>query len=166
MIIIEGADGTGKTTLANALAKKLNGMVLHAGFDRKWDIRQYHSAIITSAYFYENAGCPTIIDRWCVSEEVYGRVFRGGAAYDTAALMKDACIQYDPILVYCRNDNAAENHKKNMQEREEMFDDMSEVAKTFDEVLKSNKYGRWMVYDFTKNDLNKFVDIITCEYTR
>lgn len=166
MIILEGADGTGKTTLANAIAHKLNGMVLHAGFDKRWDIRQYHSAIITSAYFYENAGCPTIIDRWTVSEEVYGRVFRGGAAYDTAAMMKDACISYDPILIYCRNDNVVENHKKNKAEREEMFDDMTEVAKVYDEVLKSNKYGRWIVYDYTKNDMNKFVDMVTCEYTR
>lgn len=165
MIILEGPDGTGKTTLANALAKKLNGFVIHAGFDRKWDIRQFHSAVITSAYFIENSGCPVIIDRWAVSEAVYGRVFRGGEAYDTAALMRDACLSYEPILVYCRNDNAIENHLKNKAEREEMFDDMTDVVKTYDELLKSGKYGRWMVYDYTKRDINKFVEILANEYT-
>lgn len=165
MIILEGPDGTGKTTLANALAKKLNGMVIHAGFDRRWDIRQFHSAVITSAYFIENAGCPVILDRWAVSEAVYGRVFRGGEAYDTAALMRDACLSYNPTLVYCRNDNAVENHLKNKAEREEMYDDMTEVVKTYDELLKSGKYGRWMVYDFSKRDLNEMVDILANEYT-
>lgn len=165
MIILEGPDGTGKTTLAEALAKKLNGMVIHAGFDRKWDIRQFHSAIITSAYFIENAGCPVIIDRWAVSEAVYGRVFRGGEAYDTAALVKDACLSYDPIMIYCRNDNAVANHLRNKQVREEMFGDISEVVATYEQLLKSNKYGRWIVYDYDKNDINKFVEIIACEYS-
>lgn len=165
MIILEGPDGTGKTTLAEALAKKLNGLVIHAGFDRKWDIRQFHSAIITSAYFIENAGCPVIIDRWAVSEAVYGRVFRGGEAYNTQALVKDAALSYDPIFIYCRNDNVVENHKKNAAAREEMFEDMTEVAKLYDELLKSGNYGRWIVYDYTKRDMNKFVEMIACEYT-
>jgi thymidylate kinase len=166
MIILEGADGTGKTTLANALAKELNGMVLHAGFDKSWDIRQYHSAVITSAYFFENAGCPTIIDRWALSEQVYGTVFRGGPAYDVRAMLEMAQHEYDPIFIYCRNENAVENHKRNAEEREEMFDDISLVAKLYDSLLHSNKWGKWLVYDFNKYDLQDYVRAIAHEYHR
>lgn len=164
MIILEGADGTGKTTLANALAHALNGMVLHAGFDKQWDIRQYHAAIITSAYFYENAGCPTIIDRWALSEQVYGTVFRGGPAYDVNRMLEMAQNEYNPIFIYCRNDNVVENHQKNAAERPEMYDDMALVAKLYDNLLHSNKWGKWLVYDFNKYDLNSYVKAIVHEY--
>lgn len=166
MIILEGPDGTGKTTLANALAHKLNGMVMHAGFDKKWDIRQFHAAIITGAWFLENAGCPVIIDRWALSEQIYGTVFRGGPAYDVREMLRMAQDEYNPIFIYCRNEDSIENHKRNLQQREEMYDDMSEVAPLYDELLHSGKWGKWMVYDYTKYNLDTYVKAIEDEYYR
>ena len=65
--ILEGADGTGKTTLARKILDKTNGHYLHSTYDRYWDIQDYHQQIAESAIsldIYQDV----VIDRWALSE--------------------------------------------------------------------------------------------------
>lgn len=155
--IIEGPDGTGKSTLANEIAEQKKASVLHCSFDKSWDIKQHHVDMFRAAKLI-GQWMPVVLDRWSYSELVYGTVFRDKPSYDVKDfLFENEHDLLNAIWIYCRNDKAAENHKKNMQLREEMYDDMSEVAKTFDEFVKNDKDINWIEYDYTKVNMKDFV---------
>lgn len=155
--ILEGPDGTGKSTLAAEIAKQKDATVLHPYFNKKWDMQAYHTAFIQCAEQMNDNGIPVVLDRWTPSEEVYAKVFRSGAAYDTDAMID----YYYPLLpivwIYCRNDNAVENHLRNKAEREEMFDSMEKIVEEFDKYVENHQHLNWIVYDYDKVDMEEFV---------
>lgn len=161
--ILEGPDGTGKSTLANEIAKHTKASILHCSYNKDWDIKQHHIDIFKAAKLIVQ-WMPVVLDRWAYSELVYGTVFRNKPAYD----VKDYIFENEhdlasAVWIYCRNDEAAENHKKHMELRDEMYDDMSEVSKTFDEFIKADKDINWTEYDYTKVNIKDFVkEIIEC----
>ncbi len=154
---LEGPDGTGKSTLATEIAKQKNATVMHPYFNTKWNMLAYHSAFIHAAEEMNDAGINVVLDRWAPSEAVYGKVFRGGEGFDTESLVR----YYYPMLpitfIYCRNDNAVENHLRNREDRHEMFDDMSQVVSEFDLYVEAHEWMNWIVYDFDKVNMEDFV---------
>ena len=70
LVIIEGADKTGKTTLAKALAAKLGWKYEHFSAPGKDPAFEY-------ADFLLNLKRPTVCDRFYVGELVYGPLLRG-----------------------------------------------------------------------------------------
>jgi len=155
--ILEGPDGTGKTTLANEIAETKKTSVLHSYFDRSWDIKQHHKDMFAAAKL-ASQWRPVVLDRWAPSEFVYGTVFRGGPGYDVLGYLWEMEPELkDVVWIYCRNDNAVENHLKNIKFRNEMFSDMSSVVEVFDEFIKNDKDRKWIEYDFDKVDMVEFV---------
>ena len=163
LYILEGADGTGKSTLANALLEKTKGHLLHGSWHKDWDIAAYHTAMIAAAarlLEYQDV----IIDRWAVSENVYANAFRGGSKYfnadDFMEFTLAACGIKNVTFIYCENENVLENHKANSKIRKEMFDDMSPVVEEYNKYLEATKY-KWNIYDFNKVNMDDFVKEIT-----
>lgn len=79
MIIIEGADKTGKTALAQALASQLpEWKPAHFGVP-KGSVVEYHLDGI------EAVGSKSIVDRLHWSEYAYGLTYRGVCGYDEVA---------------------------------------------------------------------------------
>ena len=152
--VLEGPDGVGKSTLAAAIAKEVNGQVLHLTFNKRWPAEQYHRIFIQTAQALDDAGVSVILDRWAPSEEVYGNVFRDGPGFNTHGLIQ----KYGDgiIWIYCRNDNAVENHFKHVKTRNEMFDDMTKVVQEFDKYIQESGLD-WLMYDYNKVDMNEFV---------
>ena len=74
MIIIEGMDKTGKTTLAEALALRMRRQIAAFGVP-PIDVFEYHSTGV------ERAGRSAIIDRLHWSEYAYGKTYRAGCGY-------------------------------------------------------------------------------------
>jgi thymidylate kinase len=74
LIIIEGPDGAGKTTLAESLSEMLNARIVHFGTDKesKTLINKYTEIMLSSQN--ENL----IIDRLWISEMIYSKVMREG----------------------------------------------------------------------------------------
>lgn len=165
LFIVEGADGTGKSTLCNALLDATKGHLLHASYSDKWKIIDYHTMMYTTAFdllSYQSV----IFDRWAVSEQVYSNAFRHGSQYSADNFMMRLIggPQYgigitNVVFIYCSNDDVLENHKENVKSREEMFEDMSPVVKEYEKYLNETNIN-WLRYDFNKVDMNKFVEEI------
>jgi len=69
-IIIEGADKTGKTTLANAIVKKFGSKYVHFGKPTKYPATEY-------AEYALSTNGNVVLDRFYLGELVYGPLLRG-----------------------------------------------------------------------------------------
>ncbi len=153
--VIEGCDGTGKSTLADKLAAKTQGVVIHLTYKKDWDIHLYHLRTMEYAQALSAAGIDCILDRWALSEYIYGTVFREGASYDTEQAMHAFPVKW----IYCRNDRAVENHVQNAMVRDEMFDDVKEVFRLYEEYIQASDLD-WSVFDFDKVVTDDFVEVL------
>lgn len=157
--LLEGPDGVGKTTLAKEIASQKGAHIIHSSYNKYWDIKKYHEMIIKQALDFNEKGIPVVLDRWVVSEFVYGTVFRGGPSYDTSALLEKYIDKITPI--YCWNENAVENHLKNRQDRIEMFESMADIVKEFEDYINftSNNWLNipWVHYNYNQIDVKEFV---------
>lgn len=154
--VLEGPDGVGKTTLANEIAAQKKASVVHSYFDKSWDIKQHHIDMLKASKIISKWK-PVVLDRWAPSEFVYGTVFRGKPGYDVMGFLWEIEDELkDIVWIYCRNDNAVENHLKNAKERHEMYDSMKEVVTLFDEYIDGDDRD-WIVYDFDKVNMEQFV---------
>lgn len=158
IIILEGADGTGKTILANALQEETKGTIMHSNYREEVNMEQYNMTMINNAISLSNFGDTVIIDRWAPSEEVYGNVFRDGPTYSVDKLIDAIKNMTSPeiIWIYCKNDNTVENHLKNKKDRDELYSDMTDIVEEYDKFIKNSNLN-WIVYDFTKVKLDKFI---------
>lgn len=101
MIIIEGMDNSGKTTLARRLAKDLELLYIN---NRKkttglktLDRDVYNFTRLSTIY-------NTVFDRWsAISEPVYGSVLRGTTYLEEdKRQLHQYCLQANPLVIYCR----------------------------------------------------------------
>lgn len=87
IFILDGPDGTGKSTLAQVLVNSSrslhggNGKIFHQNYRFKDQMPNYHLAVLRKARKAAERG-PVVIDRLWPSELAYGRVFRGGSPFD------------------------------------------------------------------------------------
>jgi hypothetical protein len=155
--VLEGPDGVGKTTLAKEIAEQKDAQVLHLTYNANWNMRKYHDDAIYFAEMLNNDGINVVLDRWCPSEAIYGKIFRDGPSFNVDFMIKYYYPLLDIQFIYCRNDNAVENHLKNAKRREEMFESMADVVEEFDGFVRDHKSMNWIEYDYDKVNMKKFV---------
>ena len=162
LYILEGADGTGKTTLSQEILAQTKGHLIHCTWRKDWDIQQYFEDIYKSVEIlleYQDV----VLDRWAVSDEVYANAYRGGSTFSAdefmAACMSPYILEDKKCtrLIYCSNEKASENHQENIKLREEMFNDISPAVKEYENYMSRTKLD-WIKYDFTKVNMKKFVE--------
>jgi thymidylate kinase len=162
IIVIDGPDGVGKSTLANAIKENTKGSLIHCTYNKNFDMEYYHASVIEAADLLSKF-TPVVVDRWAPSEAVYGKVFRGGESYNTKKLINE--WKNLIIWIYCRNDNAVKNHQVNLLKRDEMFKDMEKIVKEFDKYINKSNLP-WITYDYNKVNFNEFVNKITRKATK
>lgn len=135
LIILEGPDGSGKTTLAEYLVKHHQAHYMHLTYDKSWNMFDYMTEHLTAAINMLEQGHLVIIDRHWMSEEIYAKVFRGGSPWPYMGRLFDRIIlKYSGTYVLCipgdlRAYLKAYNDLK--ESRIEMYDTMESVYKEY-----------------------------------
>lgn len=104
IIVLEGSDCTGKSTLARELIKANDGqgMILHQGYRWKSRMPTYHLAAVHRAVKLQAAGALVVIDRLWLSEYLYAATFRGGSPWrGYGAQLQRVLSRYGAVYVFC-----------------------------------------------------------------
>lgn len=143
-IIIEGADKTGKTTLANAIVKKFGFKYVHFGKPKKRAATEYAEYLLSTN---EDQVC----DRFHLGELVYGPIFRGGAAIDDVefATIERLLRLKQTILIQTTTDVTLANKRLAVSTQDEAVDsDQNQVAiRGFKQVIKRSNVQHIIKYD-------------------
>ncbi len=141
IILVEGADGAGKTTLVDHLVAQHGARRMHG---RVWvDMTRWHRGMLRRAERLAEEGELVVLDRHWVSELVYGPIFRGGPHYsNTTAAEFDYAIRGAPgVYVLCVPTDARkhlERFERLKTERPEKFQNIEKVIQRYQELLHGN----------------------------
>jgi len=80
IIVLEGPDGVGKTSLALALQKYIGARYVHLTYRFRDKMDVYHLAAIRFCARLARYQ-PVILDRWWISEIMYAEAYRGGSRF-------------------------------------------------------------------------------------
>lgn len=103
IVVLEGPDCTGKSTLAKAIVDEFNGVYYHATWSKDLDrvMWDYHLGLLNQAVESSKSRV-VVIDRLWLSEVVYARVYRGGSKIPHEGRMLDRILRiHGAVNVIC-----------------------------------------------------------------
>lgn len=101
LIVLEGPDGGGKTTLAKAIGRVTDAHYLHLTYRWKDRMFQYHTAGLLHA-LKKSRDQLVVIDRLWPSERVYADAFRGGTKWPLMGRLMDRVLRrFGAAYVFC-----------------------------------------------------------------
>lgn len=170
ILVFEGPDGAGKTTLAKEMTELLGGRYIHLVYRFKDRMHLYHyAAIRLAAHLAQNH--PVIIDRWWPSEITYADAYRGGSKFAKYfTLLEHVANAMGVVYVYCVPGDKKQyleyyeqvHHTRTSQERAR--DPMEGVSKVYDEYknfydwyfhVKENVCTYDMFQNFNENEVSR-----------
>lgn len=153
IIVVEGCDNSGKTTIALKLAKRLKGLYLKSeNIPPKREYLAQYMGLLAVAELYGNG--IVVSDRHhAVSEPIYGSIIRGGHQLEEIAIQ--LALTQISAFVYCRPSDELIIGK--MPEREQMpgvLRNARKLIEAYDQYFESTyldfQHKVW-TYDYTKN---------------
>ena len=95
IVLIEGPDGAGKTTLAKQIVKLTGATYLHADKPTRHPLVEYTAGI--------EPGTDYVLDRWHLGEEVYGPIHRGqsGLSPEQFIAVEQFLDELGAVVIYC-----------------------------------------------------------------
>ncbi|MBO5743429.1 MAG: deoxynucleoside kinase [Clostridia bacterium] len=161
VIIVEGIDRVGKTTLCNMLNKSLGYPIFKEDVrDFKDTIQQYANfcSMLSIVNMCKCLNANIIFDRFFATEYVYGRIERG-YSLQLADLVNESVVQLlndiQCIFVYVRPTDisaSSKEHGKNLEEHDKLFFELFNS-----ELMKDSKM---LKIDCDFNSLSSVVEII------
>ena len=153
MIILEGPDNSGKTTLANQLSEALELPILHSGgpCESRADADNRMNKILSGNQ-------ETIWDRVpCISEPIYGITLRD-VNYFYGSGWLDRLLETRPLIIFCRPPNHIifEKHELGEHDTPEHIDQLDKdgnkelIVKMYDESMKDMPS---VYYDWTSANM-------------
>lgn len=146
IIILDGPDGCGKTTLAETLQNDFGAHVIHSTWSPELNKRMdtYLTETFQQALDISSRQL-VVLDRLWLSELVYADVYRGGSPYHGMHEGIDLfCEGRGFKLVYCLPENldSINSHFNSLKEdRDEMYSDISEVIKCYATLWSGKDHG-------------------------
>lgn len=154
IIILEGPDCCGKTTLGKYLEEHFGALYIHSTWSPELDKRMAkylaHSADIAQAVSKNQL---VVLDRHWITDLVYSDVFRGGhnlymsSIYNHTKLLNDS----NGMLVMClpeNSNNIISQFESKKVERNDLYYDMSDVVKAYLALWEGNT----TIHAFKNND--------------
>jgi hypothetical protein len=179
IIVLEGPDGGGKTTLAATFGELYGARVLHA--TRYLPHRMWLRHVAYLRYACKLAQDRLVVlDRGWISECVYGATFRGGARFPHSARALDrVLLRHAAIHVMCLPRDlevVVQNHARRAAGGGELFKTVREVAVRYEDLWSGSvvrpvtgdyveqlsarggvaQRGDWFRYDYTRDDREQF----------
>ena len=161
MLVIEGVDGSGKTTLARRLASDLNLIYINSRIKPK-SFQDLDKIVYNCVGL--SLSLPTIFDRWSpISEAVYGKVLRQANWHMPEEFIQlyQFTAKANPMVIYCKPPLKVITDWK-----EEQMDGVKEnvkaLYKAYDKEMK--RVGEFLTvceYDFKKHDYQNLLSVIT-----
>ncbi|HYD35935.1 MAG TPA: hypothetical protein VD999_07795 [Vitreimonas sp.] len=157
IIILDGPDGTGKTTLAQYFINRYQARYLHLTYRFKNNMFEYNTAAIELAAKWANEGYLVIIDRLWMSNYVYDKVFRKGPHQAYLGRFIDRLVlRYSGIYVICLPENSREylnDYNDLKSTRIEMYSRMDEIYNEYAwwwQKIQKEKWPHAIRYDMYK----------------
>lgn len=143
VIILDGPDCAGKTTLANEIVKQTGGKYYHLTYVKgNREMWTQQARVMYAAEILAAQGKTVVIDRNWISECIYSRVYRGGSEMPWMGRNLDRwCLRLGALYVLCHSDSAGEAmrwHKDALSERPEMYESdkrIGQVAELYREGI-------------------------------
>jgi len=146
IIILEGADASGKSTLANKLIEKnKGGIYIHATYRFKDKMPIYHAALLRKALKLSKNNL-VIIDRLHISEYIYAKVFRKGTKWPEYTKMFNSFCRYMNIpIILCVPENIKRGKiwfEKSRNERIEMYNNIDKIIEEYFIYADKHKFDK------------------------
>lgn len=153
MIIIEGCDNTGKTTLGHRLVDDIHGVYVTNKQPRKRELMIPYM----KEMFLLSAKMPLILDRWpAISEPIYGPILRGESALeeDAVVVANHILTWTNPLVIYCRP--PLDKVLGSIDERDQLpgvVENAEKIYHQYDEAMWrfSQDYRPVLIYDYTRD---------------
>tara|TARA_Y100001963_G_C6757576_1_gene437724 strand:+ start:767 stop:1777 length:1011 start_codon:yes stop_codon:yes gene_type:complete len=141
IIVLDGPDAVGKTTLAEAFLKKYpDTKYLHLIYRWKDKIFDYHTAAMKLAGKWAMTH-NVIIDRWWPTEACYASVYRNTSAWPLQGRFHErVALKYGAVYVLCLPDEKTiSRHERLKKERDEMYDNIDDLCKLYHKLYYGDK---------------------------
>lgn len=161
VIILEGPDGSGKTTLAKVLAEDHKYKIVHNGPPETKELDLFY---IGQLYGANSDSKPTVFDRLHLGERIYGNVMRNKSLINP---MEEKIIErhseaMDAQIVLCLPPwrIVLENWVRNAAN--EYVDSVAKLETIYDAYLKLLYSGRpYVWFDYTRHRVHSFAEALT-----
>lgn len=160
MIILEGPDNAGKTTLGKHLVAELGLELIHGG-DAPKDLAECWTRI-DKIMDHPN---PAIFDRVIqISEQIYGNVFRNTTFFDCHKEISRLRRKHYPLIIYCRPDISKLLHleEKDFRADEEkshvkkVKENQQRIVNHYDDLFQHYIHIR---YNYTKHNISDLTQL-------
>jgi thymidylate kinase len=163
MIILEGPDNGGKTTLGKVLSEALHIPVLHGGGppNSKAEAEKRIKIIFDDKD-------TVIYDRAIqISEGIYAPIFRGSTYFNTRTALSKLQKKHNPIIIYCRppTHRIIKLEEKDFRPGEEVDhikrvkENQGKIIKAYDELFGEVPHIRYNYMTHTLGDLRNITVI-------
>lgn len=164
-ILLEGPDGSGKTTLAKILCEAFKMEYLH--FKHESDDNYYLGLIYSTEDYIKESTHNILVDRYIPSEIVYGNVLRSKSRIGIKDKEVSNMVKMFDRIIFCLpsdKDLYLRTFKDCLKSREEMVKDvklMEDILSRYQDLYISlkNEYkehkDKFLIYDYQKTYIRK-----------
>ena len=137
IVLIEGPDGAGKTTLCNELMRLDKFYYLH--LNKVDNIEEFYKNLIKDIKRFKKHNINLIIDRAYISNIVYSKVYGGERLKGDTILKIKKYIDKTIICLPSNKKKYLEEFEELKKVRKEEYGDMEKIYDGFSNYLKDNK---------------------------